>query len=623
MRRRLRFLGVAAVILAAATLLYGRSTRNGALPEDESAVWSNPAVTGPAWGGVLAGRFYETAKTGFRPAIRPLPVLWHRLEWRIFHQKRAGYIWVRIALAALSAGAFLSVLRAHGQSWRVGIGGSLVLLAHPLTARSVLCLAGSADLLALFFGMISLLFLLRGWSPPARSARRNPSRDMLGAGVFLLLAVLSHEAIYALGAALLIGRIGRQQWYAGRRALLVVGGALGVALLHRGVILFTLPHHLKIGRAVESASGLEWPMRVLAGLGGVLEIARQLLLPLRIPYHNDFLMFSPAIWLRAGVGLVLLVALGAAFARGRRPESRAGFWSLVILLTCLGVCGLVVPTGSLLPARPLVFVLAAAIVLVVLGGNRTADLGRQSGARSGRRAPILRTVAATLVVLLLALRSYLLGGEYRSWEALVNRQTEQFRRSPQGWFDRGNLALARDRNAEAVENYEKALETWPEHWQSWVNLGTAYSAMDETGLAVRSFERALAGTRGVRAFRTVEARAHFNRALMLMKQVRNVEAAQGFENMLEVFPDHLTSHANLGLIYSNSEYLDDKSTMHLSRALEMETDPRRRQLLLDFLDDIQKRRARLERNRPTDQDGGSEFEPDAPQSGSEADSNPS
>lgn len=168
-------------------------------------------------------------------------------------------------------------------------------------------------------------------------------------------------------------------------------------------------------------------------------------------------------------------------------------------------------------------------------------------------------------------------------------------RSPQAWFDRGNIALTRGENREAIRNYETATTIWPEHWAAWVNMGTAYGALDEPGFAVRAFEQVIEATQGKRAFRVVEARAQFNRALMLMKQVRNVEAARGFENMLEVFPDHLTSHANLGFICSNNEDLDEKATMHLNRALEMETNPERRQMLQDFLEAIAKRRARLDR----------------------------
>jgi hypothetical protein len=76
-----------------------------------------------------------------------------------------------------------------------------------------------------------------------------------------------------------------------------------------------------------------------------------------------------------------------------------------------------------------------------------------------------------------------------------------------------------------------------------------------------------------------------------------VEAARCFEDMLAVFPNHLYSHANLGMLYSNSEYLDDRARMHLERALQLETVPERRTVLEGFLDGLAKRRERKERHQ--------------------------
>jgi hypothetical protein len=112
---------------------------------------------------------------------------------------------------------------------------------------------------------------------------------------------------------------------------------------------------------------------------------------------------------------------------------------------------------------------------------------------------------------------------------------------------------------------------------------------------MRVYEQVIQRTEGRPPFRVLEARAQLNRAMILLTQARNVEAVRGFENMVEVFPEHVAAHANLGMVYSNSEQMDERASMHLNRAMELETDPDRRRTLQGFLDGIQKRREQLNR----------------------------
>ena len=187
--------------------------------------------------------------------------------------------------------------------------------------------------------------------------------------------------------------------------------------------------------------------------------------------------------------------------------------------------------------------------------------------------------------------------DYQDWETLVQRQTIEFPRSAQGWFDLGNIRLTRGERAAARSAYEIALKLRPNYWEAGINLGVSYLAEKEWGQAMRAFTRVVDGTVGNKALRIVRARARFHQGLVFLTQAKNAEAARCFEDMLAVFPNHLYSHANLGMLYSNSEPPDDRARMHLERALQLETAPERRTALQGFLDRLAERREGRERHR--------------------------
>jgi tetratricopeptide (TPR) repeat protein len=283
-------------------------------------------------------------------------------------------------------------------------------------------------------------------------------------------------------------------------------------------------------------------------------------------------------------------------------------------LAVVGATGLLVPTGDLVPPRLFLAVLPGAIALLLLLATRVGARWRD------QVRVILGTAVALSIALPLGVRTVLRVRDYQTWDAVVIRQTEAFPRSAQGWFDRGNLALARRNHVTALHYYESATTVWPEHWSAWINTGATYGDRDERGLAIRIYDRVIEATEGKPEFRVLEARAKLNRAMIFLTQVRNVEAAQGFENMLEVFPDHVAAHANLGMVYSNSEHLDEKSTMHLNRAMQLETNPERRKLLQDFLDRIRERRERLDRSASVGRPVRGGASTDEPGAGGERDS---
>jgi uncharacterized protein HemY len=353
----------------------------------------------------------------------------------------------------------------------------------------------------------------------------------------------------------------------------------------------------------------------LVGLAGVFESFRLIVFPRSIGYANDYLLTSSLTPLRAAAGLLLgvimvwvLLRIGRRNASGRHPsaghhatsdgcpatgcrEATGAFWIAMVLFPVIGASGLVFPTGAILPPRAVLFVLPGVAGLVAWGVQ---------WALARRRGGAVRAALAVLGATILGLacwRTIDRTNDYQDWETLVQRQTIEFPRSAQGWFDLGNIRLTRGERAAARSAYENALKLRPNYWEAGINLGVSYLGEKEWGQAMRAFTRVVDGTVGNRALRVVQARARFHQGLVFLTQAKNAEAARCFEDMLAVFPNHLYSHANLGMLYSNIEPLDDRARMHLERALQLETAPERRTVLQGFLDRLAERREGRERHQ--------------------------
>lgn len=629
------WLGVV-ILLVALVATYLRAPANGILPEDDTAFWTNPAVTSGDPAGLFFGRAFDSRRDGFRPAVRPLTVTVQRIEYLLAGGETTadgppagsatagsrGTV-IRMQLLLLLA-AGLAWLLAFRREWTpaTAMAGALVVVLHPLGTSASLSLAGTAEVLALLFGGLSLwlagvaLGPIRGiataraafeGAPPIRSGK---NWAVLLSGACMLLAIWSSEIAYLLAPVLAVrlwtglrfrgadgpggardtGDASGLRWAVWLRHsfFLVIVAATAIALIHRAAAFAALPDHQRTIHAVESASGLGVLQRAYYGLAGCGEFVRILLLPFRLSYSNDYILSSGLTPLRALAGLALLVLLAIFLVRALRSGSGRATWVAWVLFGLIGANGILIPSPEIASPR-LLFLIVPGVAGLVLSVAQDRLSGRAAG---GTMPGVIAGVLAGIVVVLFGLRTADRVVDYRDWETLVRRQTEEFPRSAQSWFDLGNLGLSRGNAVAAVSAYEKATELRPTFWAAWINLGAAFATKEERGLAMRAYERVIAGVAGRRAFRVVEARAHYHRALILLTQNRNVEAAEGFEKMLEVFPDHLYSHANLGFLYSNSRSLYEKASEHLNRAMDMETDPARREVLNEYLNGIRARQAR-------------------------------
>jgi tetratricopeptide (TPR) repeat protein len=260
----------------------------------------------------------------------------------------------------------------------------------------------------------------------------------------------------------------------------------------------------------------------------------------------------------------------------------AALWLGLTLFGLIAALGILAPIGDYLSERMLYFLLPGLLGLLLWLHSRVI-------APRGELWSASAFVLAIMLAGAFGVRTSLREQDHQTWESSIRKQLAIHPESAQAHYDLGNQYLSRGQFTAARTSYERATELRPDLWMAWVNIGASYFAQEEYGLARRAYKKAIDGIGDQRAFITAAARAHYNRALVLMRQNENAEAARDLEMTLEVFPDHMAAHANLGLIYRNNPRHDEQALRHLGRAIELDHDPQRRKVLEESILFIEQR----------------------------------
>lgn len=594
----MRWLGLflPVVLLVVAGAIYLRASDNERFPDESLAIWGNPAVTQPGWSGVGLGRFYDFS-TESRPAVRPAATLAHRLEYGTFHQSRRAFQWVLILAHGLTSIALFALFRAQFGSPVSAFAAALLFVAHPALSASVLTLPGLSESIALLCSVVVLLAARWALSTSER-ADGKPWAALLVVWTGLLIAIWSKEIALVLVPTLLVwawaSRPGRSTqtdgggatWRSSSLALLSIGvvAVAVLALIHR-LISWELVSSAGRAPAIMPDAGEGWARRALLGVAGVPTYLQLAFLPLKLGYTYDFIHgwsgAEVAIRLTLGVLVLAGLAMGLVFAVRRRAAISA-LWFGFTLFSIIGATGVIAPIGDYLSERMMYFIVPGLLGLGLMLHQRVL-------APRGELWSASTFVLAVIVAGAFGVRTSLREQDHQTLEQMIRKQIGTHPESAQAHYDLGNQYLARGQFAAARDSYERATELRSDLWMAWTNIGASYFAQEDFGLARRAFTKVIDGSANDEEYRTAAARAHYNRALVLMRQNENAAAVQDLEAALVVFPDHMAAHANLGFIYRNSPQHDEKALEHLERALELDQDPERRKALEESITLIEDR----------------------------------
>ncbi len=437
--------------------------------DDPYLIELNPAVTGP----LSSGRAFTSPlvlKSGPTSFYRPLQILSHALEYRVFGLDPRGY---HIVNALLHTGVVILVYLSGCLLAPAGgaFAGAVLFALHPIHAEPVAFISARGDLLAAIFALLAFLF--------ADTAARSRSYGRLAgaaaaAGVAFMVSLFSKESGALVPFALLVWVMGRP---AGdlplprRRVIAVLAASLGVGLAVYAIVrVTTLPgSFLPAGGALDP--------------GGAL---RRFALYVRLLLDPSAILAGspprPAGWglgsLAGAAALALLVA--AAVAPGHRRRDRV-FLCSWFLLTLAPALKIVFFPGSDVASRYLYLPsLALSWGLATLWPTARLGLERIHPAAA-------RLLPPAAAVALIPLWYH----EASSWRSEMSLYSRMVREEPASELVRYNLAntlFKAGRREEAIEQLLLAVKLRPDYPSARYNLGRYLAESNRGAEAIEHLE---------------------------------------------------------------------------------------------------------------------------------------
>jgi len=571
-RRTVYWASALAAFLAIA--VYVDSLGNGLVLDDESVIVENQAVRHPLdWRTILltSSWFSDVAPS---IAYRPLTTWTFALDHALHAERPFGYHLVNVLGHAAVTALVVALAASLGLSPpAAGLAGALFAV-HPIHTEVVANGVGRAEILAAGLALVALLAWRR-----AATGRQS----LLGAAAIATayaLALLAKEHAIALIVLLPLADLlfidgGSPSLYLrrlrGRRALLY----LALATLTIGYLALRA---VALGGVVGAGgSGVSrWPfwLNPTASAPAGLRIATALkvqalaLWLLLVPFHlsadyyYDQIPVVASLSEPGAIAGLLVAMLLAALAVVLWRRRLAFFWLMLALLTYGVVSNIPFPIGTIFGERLLYLpsVGFCALVAMILtrptgGWPRTfatvvgAVLVVGWGVRTGLRNPVwhdnLSLAEATVVSAPnSALAHHFLGTTYsqlgRDAEAIeeLNRAISIYPAYVDALFNAGVIYMSHQQHREALILFSRVTDIQPQHFASWIDSAAIHNGEGDFTAALDAAERAT-------AIRPEAPNGHVMKGFALLGLRRLAEARASFQKALRL--PHAQPDALLGL----------------------------------------------------------------------------
>lgn len=153
-------------------------------------------------------------------------------------------------------------------------------------------------------------------------------------------------------------------------------------------------------------------------------------------------------------------------------------------------------------------------------------------------------------------------GQPADGEPLLREAARQRPSVPDAWAELGNVQMAQQKYAAALESYSTAIERRPSDARYLCFQANALARLGRNAEAMTTYRRALQINSGL-------SEAHFELAGLLAAENELVEAAREYTEALRLNPGHANTRINFGVVLSRQGQLDD-AIQQFRLALQLE-----------------------------------------------------
>jgi tetratricopeptide (TPR) repeat protein len=265
-------------------------------------------------------------------------------------------------------------------------------------------------------------------------------------------------------------------------------------------------------------------------------------------------------------GALLLLILASATFRARSRRAALGFLGMFFLAT-LAPTSSFVPIGMQTIAEHRMYLSLAAVIAVAVVGGDLLLVGvlRWLEMPQPRWAVLRGTIALAILAsatAALGVRTRLRNEVYRTDLTIWEDTLRQRPMNPRAHNNLGSALAERGLLAEAIAEYQKALEIKPEDVGVQNNLGSALADRGQFDEAINHYRKGL-------QIKPDDAEAHNKLGSVLFRRGQIDEAIAHYQKALDVEPDYAEAHNNLGTaLFRHGR--PDEAIVHYQKALDVE-----------------------------------------------------
>ncbi|MSU59275.1 MAG: tetratricopeptide repeat protein [Pedosphaera sp.] len=503
--------------------------------DDANYVFENPAVMS----GLTADGVKWAFTTGHAANWHPLTWLSHMADVEMFGPNAGGHHLVNLTLhCANVALVFLLFRRLTGALWRSAFVAALFGW-HPLHVESVTWIAERKDVLSAFFGLLSL-WAYAGYAEKSESRKLKAEMGASRSGSFWLalglfaLGLMSKPMLVTLPVVMLLldfWPLQRFQFSAFSFQLFrsclrekLPFFALAVA---SGIITLLAQSH---GGAVRSLQNFSFGERMANAVVSFALYLGKSFWPAKLAAFYPM----PEHHATGAVALTTVLLIGVTawtiWIASRAPHRVVGWlWFAIMLLPVIGL----VQVGMQQMADRYTYLPLIGIFVLIAW---------EAAALAGR-FPMMKPLLAALAAAVIAACSVVTWKQVAHWRNSEKLFRHALAVTEKNYLAHNNLGyhlFTQGKVAEAIAEYEAALEINPTYTDAHSNLGRALAAQERHAEAATHFEAVL-------QLLPDDVIAHNNLGNVLALLGRHEEAITHFRAALTAKPDHAAAQNNWAL----------------------------------------------------------------------------
>lgn len=526
------------IIILISIIAYLPVLKNGFTWDDDSYIINNNLIKDLSWKSITA-IFSNFNSDNYAPVTDLINAVYYKINELnpfVFHFGSLVFHLLNVVLVFW----FIKLLCGR---WEIAAITAVFFGNHPMQVESVAWAAGGSNLFCTTFflgSIVAYLYYLRG----------NLKRYLYISLMFFILSLLSKAVAVMLPIILLLidyyknGRITKKSILEKFPFLLLSLGA--------GILSLVLKNQ---SGSVGDLTVIPFPDRFVFASYAFISYLFKLLFPLNLSAFYPYPMNRGGVYIPIHYYAYLICFLGLAYIVYSHRTSRKiifgmGFFTVTVLLLLQ-----LLPVGGAIMAERYSYI--PFIGIFYLAGEGFTLLWNT-------KLKLAAIILLSTFTVLFSVKTYARCGVWKNDLTLWNDVIDQYKTIDVAYINRGAYFVNKKRNAEAINDFNKAIELNSRNADAYCNRGVLFMNEKRNDEAINDFNKVL-------ELKPHYAKAYCNRGTVFMNENNNDKAINDFNKAIELKPDLAEAYNNRGNVFV-SEKRNADALNGFNKAIELKSD---------------------------------------------------